>query len=327
MSHCPRVFVEMSILPRLLWRRLQEAPVFWLELCPKCCHFFGIVQTNFDIAFVCRINVVEHRHQIWSFLKWILDFASSDMSVYASCRREWKHLVVRAKWITLLGLPNSIFGKSMFIPSAIQFCCPTVGWIWFWDSNTQRRIWEHVNFHPDQFCCCITQQRNAWSTKCLPILRYLHVVCSCAFDQCLHLPLHGLHKIWCSCETFCSSPFASNPRDPCSAKIKPTSSRLWTGSRSIYRVESRTSLRVLPVAVQLSAGSSNFLMYSYPSAFAWRWTFPSPVFNGSLETVATTSVDHDNARAVMVSVWRSCWHMSSRSESPPALWSGGSTVR
>ena len=171
----------------------QEAPVFWLELCPKCCHFFGIVQTNFDIAFVCRINVVEHRHEIWSYLQWILDFASSDMSEYASCRREWKHLVVRAKWITLLGLPNSIFGKSMFIPSAIQFCCPSVGWIWIWDSNTQRRIWEHVNFHPDQLCCCITQQRNAWTTKCLPILRYLHVVCSCAFDQCLHLPLHGLH--------------------------------------------------------------------------------------------------------------------------------------
>ena len=28
--------------------RAQEAPVSWLELGRKCCHFFGVVQTHFS---------------------------------------------------------------------------------------------------------------------------------------------------------------------------------------------------------------------------------------------------------------------------------------
>ena len=39
----------MSVPPRLLWRKLQEAPVSGLELCRKCCHFFVIVPTSFCI--------------------------------------------------------------------------------------------------------------------------------------------------------------------------------------------------------------------------------------------------------------------------------------
>ena len=37
-----------------------EAPVPWLELGRKCCHFFGIVQTSFRIVFLGPFDVVEH---------------------------------------------------------------------------------------------------------------------------------------------------------------------------------------------------------------------------------------------------------------------------
>ena len=42
----------------------------------------------------------------------------------------------------------------------------------------------------------ILDQRNVF-----PVLRYLHIVCIFAFDQCLHLSLHGLYEIVCSSET------------------------------------------------------------------------------------------------------------------------------
>ena len=58
------VFVGISVPPRLFGRGLQQAPVLWLDLCRKCCHFFGIPQTGFCIAFLCPINVVEHRNAV-----------------------------------------------------------------------------------------------------------------------------------------------------------------------------------------------------------------------------------------------------------------------
>ena len=41
----------------------QEAPVLWLELGHKCCHFFGIMQTLSRVAFLYPFNVVEHKHE------------------------------------------------------------------------------------------------------------------------------------------------------------------------------------------------------------------------------------------------------------------------
>ena len=47
-------------------------------------------------------------------------------------------------------------------------CCLIIGGMWLWDSNTQCRIWEHVNFHAGQFCYwiklrnVILEQRNQY---------------------------------------------------------------------------------------------------------------------------------------------------------------------
>ena len=41
----------------------KETPMSRLDLCRKCCHFFGIVQTSFGIAFLCTLNAIEHRHK------------------------------------------------------------------------------------------------------------------------------------------------------------------------------------------------------------------------------------------------------------------------
>ena len=51
--------VGIFVPPRLLGRRLQEAPVSWFDFCRKCCHFFGVVHTDFCVAFLCPFSVVE----------------------------------------------------------------------------------------------------------------------------------------------------------------------------------------------------------------------------------------------------------------------------
>ena len=43
------VFVESSTPLRHFWRKLLEAPVSWLELRLKCCHFCSKVQTDFNL--------------------------------------------------------------------------------------------------------------------------------------------------------------------------------------------------------------------------------------------------------------------------------------
>ena len=48
-------------------------------------------------------------------------------------------------------------------------------------------------FHPEQFCCRTTQQRNSWPSKCVPVLQDLHVVCVFAIDQYFHLSLCRLY--------------------------------------------------------------------------------------------------------------------------------------
>ena len=67
-------YVGICVPPRIFWRGPQEAPVPWLELGRKCCHFSGIVQTSFCLAFLCPSNVVEHRHEYDPFIDifWIL---------------------------------------------------------------------------------------------------------------------------------------------------------------------------------------------------------------------------------------------------------------
>ena len=62
-----------------------------------------------------------------------------------------------------------------------------------------------------------------------PVLWYLHGVCILAFDQCLHFSLNGVYQILCYWET---SPFVQSLREPCLAKMKPVSSRSWTGFKS-----------------------------------------------------------------------------------------------
>ena len=65
---------------------------------------------------------------------------------------------------------------------------------WIRGSDAQCGIWEHVDFHPDQFCCRITQQRNSCPTKCVSVLQYLRVsyapmrsiiVCTCRCRDCI----------------------------------------------------------------------------------------------------------------------------------------------
>ena len=47
----------ISLPPRIFWLGRQEAPVSWLELGRKCCHFFGIVLNNFLYCLLRPFNV------------------------------------------------------------------------------------------------------------------------------------------------------------------------------------------------------------------------------------------------------------------------------
>ena len=105
-------------------------------------------------------------------------------------------------------------------------CAQLFGWIWIRDSDAQCRIIEQVDFHPDQFCCWITQQRDSGPMEYFPALKYLHIVCVFAFDQCLHLSLHRLYQKLCSWESavHCHS-FGLLVILTYFAKMTPTSSR------------------------------------------------------------------------------------------------------
>ena len=79
-----------------------------------------------------------------------------------------------------------------------NFVAQLIGWIWIWDSNTQCRIWDHVNCHPDQFCCWINSAPYfSWPTKCVPVLQDLQkLYCIFAIDQYFYLSLHRLYQMY-----------------------------------------------------------------------------------------------------------------------------------
>ena len=131
-----------------------------------------------------------------------LHSAHSVMSEFVSWCQVWRHLVIRAKWIAPLGLPTSVFNKSVFVPYVLQCCGPIVGWIWIWDSNTMEHLRTRELSSWSMLVLDHSAQRISWPTKCAPILQDLHVVCVFAIDQYVYLSLHGLCQILCSWETF-----------------------------------------------------------------------------------------------------------------------------
>ena len=100
------------------------------------------------------------------------------------------------------------------------------------DTPTKCSIWDHVNFHLDQFCCWITQQRHSltnWMSSSPATL-------ACCIHLCVRsvfaLVVARTVSILVFLGNCYSSPFVWSSLDPCSTNMTPTSSRPWTGSRS-----------------------------------------------------------------------------------------------
>ena len=100
------------------------------EFCRKCCHFFGVEHTDFCLAFLCPINVVEHRQEHKAILKslWI-DPDQVTLKMFSMSIR-----LARTWWcvpneLNVSGCQVQFFVKSVFVPYFIQCCCPIVGWI------------------------------------------------------------------------------------------------------------------------------------------------------------------------------------------------------
>ena len=120
-------------------------------------------------------------------------------------------------------------------------------------------------------------------------------------------------------------------------RVAPLSGESWRLFRS-YILSNAWLWKVCSSSLcglKLFAGSSSFLMYWSPSVLDWRWTFLSPVFDGSSTAICGPELDApttsscpklDAPVAVVVSLWVSCWRGSSRLESPPALYSDGGTA-
>ena len=259
----------------------------------------------------------------WSNLQQILDVARSEKSEHASCCQSvevpgsTRHMHCTSRAAKLKS-----FGKSGFVPYLSQFCCRVVGRIWIIDSNTQCRIWEEVDFHPDQICFWITQQRKCSPSTCVQScdtckmyasLRSISV-CTCRCTDCIKSCVLG--KLLFIAIRFVVLVLL------CSAKMKPVGSRSWTGSKSqrgtrnlwldIYQ-----SLHIyhwIPFLVnscssslraKFFAGSSNLLIARSPSVFAWWQTITSQILNGSLTAPGHPELD-DAPVAVVVNVQGSC---------------------
>ena len=78
-----------------------------------------------------------------------------------------------------------------------------------------------MNFHPDRFCFWTTQQRKSRPTKGVPILEYLHLVCTFEIDQCFHLSMHTAYRILCVGELFLQSHLFLGPRESCPREMAP----------------------------------------------------------------------------------------------------------
>ena len=87
-------------------------------------------KTNFCVAFLCPFYVVEHRPEYDPFIErfWSLPVQENQKMLLDLNGRST--LVVRAKRIALLKLPNSIFRQIYARGHTSQFCCPIVVWIW-----------------------------------------------------------------------------------------------------------------------------------------------------------------------------------------------------
>ena len=217
------------------------------------------------------------------------------------------------------------------------------------DSNTQCRIWEHVNPHPDQFCCWITQQRDSSPTKCAIFACCMRFCIRSAFSLVVVLTVSTLASLGC----FYLLPPCGSLHDPWQAKLKPISSRSWIGSKSqrwagnledwlenhnhcTYAVR----LMVVKNVVFSFALRLEILcriddrpdVLSLLQTLGWRWT----VFSLERSSVATnrpelnapaasSCVELDVPGVVLVTLSESCWHRFWRLASPPAWYSGGFT--
>ena len=150
------------------------------------CHIFGIMPTSSCIASLCPFNVVEHGHEHAPLIK---GFRILPVQVFLNMLLDFKSREAPANELHFWGCQIEWEANPCSFLYVIQFCRPIVGWIWIWDSDTQCRIWEPVNFPPDQFCCWITQQR---------ILDQRNVFQSC--NSCmLYASLRSISVFTCRC--------------------------------------------------------------------------------------------------------------------------------
>ena len=122
---------------------------------------------------------------IWSVPWIIVDRARSDKSekmFVVSRTSTWQYV---PNELDLSSWEIQLVDESVFSPYFVQFCHPIVGWIWVRNSDTQWRIWEHVNVHTYQCVYWVIEQWNSWPTKSVRVLRNLHVVRIVAVVWCL----------------------------------------------------------------------------------------------------------------------------------------------
>ena len=143
---------------------------------------------------------------------------------------------------------------------------------------------------------------------------------------------------------FSPSPFVWGPRGPWSVKMKPISSRSWIGSRSQRWSGNPGECEDIPQISHKHCPTHDCKHRAPPRSVArnslqdhrtsWCNFMHQCLSEDEIslrqcltDLVATGRPELDDAPvAVMVNVWRSCWHESPRSESPLGLASGGGTA-